>query len=128
MTVEPSRAPVAKALPTPLGRAFRFSASRPPSVSTPALPLFLFPENIVPVILVGLGHGLLTFAHTLLLRCGVRFAFGSGLCLGFNRLRLYRLGFDGLALNALAFNTFGFDSLLFSAWLFRRNVLGFLIG
>lgn len=67
LTVEPSRAPVAKALPTPLGRAFRFSASRPPSVSTQALPLFLFPENVVPVILVGLGHRLLAFAHTLLL-------------------------------------------------------------
>jgi hypothetical protein len=52
-----------------------------------ALSLFLFPENVVPVILIGFGYRLLTLAHTLL-RCGGWLAFGS--------LRLYfnRLGFS----------------------------------
>src|SRR5665647_74309 len=67
------------------------------------LSIFLFAENIVPVILVGLGYRLLTLAHTLLLWCGVRFAFWFG--------RGFRLGLDNLA---------------FGNRLFRRHVLGFI--
>jgi hypothetical protein len=40
------------------------------------LGLFLFPENVVPVILVGFGDRLLTLAHALLLWCSILFAFG----------------------------------------------------
>src|ERR1035438_9763306 len=68
-----------------------------------ALSLFLFPENVVPVILVGFGYRLLTFAHTLLLRRGVWLAFSLG--------RGFR---------------FGFDNLAFGNWLLRRRVFGFI--
>jgi hypothetical protein len=55
------------------------------------LSLFLFPKNVVPVVLVGFGYWLLTLAHTLLFWCSVRFVFSLG--------RGYRLGFDSLVLS-----------------------------
>ena len=63
---------------------------------------FLLPENVVPVVLVGFGYWLLTFAHTLFFWCSVRFVFslGSGFRLGFDNLilgdRFFRRSVFGL--------------------------------
>src|ERR1700730_19003572 len=63
---------------------------RSPCSRRQVLSLFLFPKNVVPVVLVGFRYWLLTLAHTLLFLFGVRFVFSLG--------RGFRLGFDNLVL------------------------------